>query len=51
MLAVDNKIHTNFHQILDTGRVSSSKPNMQQIPADNRYRNCPFVAPDGWSFM
>ena len=27
----DNKIHTNFHQILDTGRVSSSKPNMHFI--------------------
>jgi len=49
-LAGDNKIHTNFHQILDTGRVSSSKPNMQQIPADNVYRNC-FTAPDGWSFV
>ena len=46
----DNKIHTNFHQILDTGRVSSSKPNMQQIPADNIYRNC-FTAPKGWSFV
>ena len=49
-LAGDNKIHTNFHQILDTGRVSSSKPNMQQIPADNMYRNC-FIAPEGWSFV
>ena len=49
-LAGDNKIHTNFHQILDTGRVSSSKPNMQQIPADNIYRNC-FIAPEGWSFV
>tara|TARA_R110000824_G_scaffold154479_2_gene326598 strand:- start:6645 stop:8531 length:1887 start_codon:yes stop_codon:yes gene_type:complete len=49
-LSADNKIHTNFHQILDTGRVSSSKPNMQQIPADNKYRNC-FVAPKGWSFV
>ena len=46
----DNKIHTNFHQILDTGRVSSSKPNMQQIPAHNSFRNC-FVAPEGWSFV
>ena len=46
----DGKIHTNFHQILDTGRVSSSKPNMQQIPADNKFRNC-FVAPEGWSFV
>ena len=46
----DNKIHTNFHQILDTGRVSSSKPNMQQIPADNIYRNC-FTASKGWSYV
>ena len=46
----DNKIHTSFHQILDTGRVSSSKPNMQQIPADNTFRNC-FTAPNGWSFV
>ena len=49
-LSNDNKVHTNFHQILDTGRVSSSKPNMQQIPADNRYRNC-FIAPEGWSYV
>ena len=49
-LAGDNRIRTNFHQILDTGRVSSSKPNMQQIPADNRFRNC-FTAPIGWSFV
>ena len=49
-LSGDKRIHTSFHQILDTGRVSSSKPNMQQIPADNSFRNC-FVAPDGWSFV
>jgi DNA polymerase I-like protein with 3'-5' exonuclease and polymerase domains len=49
-LSSDNKIHTNFHQILDTGRVSSSKPNMQQIPADNKFRNC-FVAPPDWVFV
>tara|TARA_R100001082_G_scaffold111119_1_gene93484 strand:+ start:2811 stop:4697 length:1887 start_codon:yes stop_codon:yes gene_type:complete len=49
-LSNDNKIHTNFHQILDTGRISSSKPNMQQIPADNKYRNC-FIAPKGWSYV
>ena len=46
----DGKIHTSFHQILDTGRVSSSGPNMQQIPADNTFRNC-FVAPKGWKFV
>ena len=46
----DNKIHTNFNQILDTGRVASKKPNMQQIPADNKFRNC-FIAPEGWCFV
>ena len=49
-LSCDDKIHTNFHQILDTGRVSSSKPNMQQIPADNKFRNC-FIAPQDWKFV
>ena len=49
-LGGDGRIHTGFNQILDTGRVSSSKPNMQQIPADNRFRNC-FTAPEGWSFV
>lgn len=46
----DGKIHTQFNQILDTGRVASKKPNMQQIPADNKFRNC-FLAPDGWCFV
>ena len=46
----DGKVHTNFSQILDTGRVSSSKPNMQQIPSDNTFRNC-FTAPEGWVFV
>ena len=49
-LSTDDKIHTSFNQILDTGRVSSSKPNMQQIPASNKFRNC-FTAPKGWSFV
>jgi DNA polymerase I-like protein with 3'-5' exonuclease and polymerase domains len=49
-LKSDGKIHTSFNQILDTGRVSSSRPNMQQIPADNAFRNC-FIAPEGWSFV
>ena len=46
----DGKIHTSFNQILDTGRVASRKPNMQQIPADNSFRNC-FIAPEGWCFV
>tara|TARA_R110002020_G_scaffold186701_1_gene384762 strand:- start:1488 stop:3374 length:1887 start_codon:yes stop_codon:yes gene_type:complete len=46
----DGKIHTNFHQILDTGRVSSNDPNIQQIPANNEFRNC-FIAPKDWVFV
>ena len=46
----DGKVHTSFTQIIRTGRVSSSRPNMQQIPADNDYRNC-FIAPKGWSYV
>lgn len=49
-ISCDGKVHTSFQQILDTGRVSSSEPNMQQIPATNKYRNC-FYAPDGWVFV
>ena len=29
----DGRVRTNFNQIISTGRVSSSKPNMQNIPA------------------
>lgn len=49
-ISCDNKVRTDFTQILDTGRVSSSNPNMQQIPAINEYRNC-FTAPNGWVFV
>ena len=50
LISCDGKVHTSFHQILDTGRVSSSEPNMQQIPATNEYRNC-FIAPKGHVFV
>lgn len=46
----NGKVHTKFQQILRTGRVSSSNPNMQQIPANNEYRNC-FICPEGWSYI
>lgn len=47
----DGKIHTEFNQILITGRLSSSKPNMQQIPADNLYRNCFETGDPDWVFV
>jgi DNA polymerase-1 len=45
-----NKIHTDFFQILNTHRISSSKPNMQQIPADKDYLAC-FEAPKGFKIV
>lgn len=51
------RIHTSFWQILETHRISSSRPNLQQIPAisikddmGNKhypYLEC-FVAPEGY---
>lgn len=40
----DDKVHTEINQLVSTGRISTKKPNMQQIPAKenvgNKYRNC-----------
>jgi DNA polymerase-1 len=47
----DGRIHPNFIQILNTGRVSSSKPNMQQIPASNSYRNAFTTGHNMWVFV
>lgn len=53
------RIHTNFWQILRTGRVSSGEkgdkydkgsPNMQNIPADNKFRNC-FITRPGFMWV
>jgi len=47
---VTNRVHTSFWQILETGRVGSKDPNMQNLPADNTYRN-PFIATEGYTFV
>lgn len=53
-IEADGKVRTHYNQIVSTGRCSSSKPNLQQIPAKesvgNRYRNC-FVYDKGWVFV
>lgn len=50
----DGYVRTNFNQVLTTGRVSSSNPNMQNIQVTEavgtRYRNC-FIAEPGWEFV
>ena len=43
---ISNKLHSNFNQIVNTGRLSSSKPNLQNIPSDESYREC-FIASEG----
>lgn len=34
------RIHSNYWQILVTGRISSNDPNLQNIPSDVNYRRC-----------
>lgn len=50
----DGRVRTNFNQVVSTGRVSSKKPNMQNIPAKEsvgtHYRNA-FVYDPGWVFV
>jgi len=53
-LECDGRVRTEFNQIVSTGRVSSKRPNFQNIPAKKsvgtRYRNA-FVYEPGWVFV
>lgn len=44
------RLHTDFRQMVSTGRMSSSNPNLQNIPKKQKYRSC-FIAPDGYSLL
>lgn len=44
--SVTNRIHPNFKQLVDTGRLSCNAPNLQNIPATHEYRTC-FIAENG----
>lgn len=50
----DGKVRTSFNQILTTGRISSRKPNMQNIPVrepiGTRYRNA-FICDPGHVYV
>lgn len=35
---ITGRVHTSFKQILNTGRISSSNPNIQNIPSNIEYR-------------
>lgn len=40
------RLHSQFKQMVSTGRMSSNEPNLQNIPAKQMFRSC-FVAEDG----
>ena len=47
---VTSRLHTNFKQMVSTGRLSSSDPNLQNIPKKQKYRSC-FVSKEGYSLI
>jgi len=47
---VTGRLHSSYNQIINTGRMSSSAPNLQNIPSDPRYREC-FTAPIGYKIV
>jgi DNA polymerase I len=55
LVDANGRVHTSYHQaVAATGRLSSSDPNLQNIPvrteAGRRIRNA-FIAPDGWALI
>lgn len=47
---ITKRVHSDFKQILNTGRMSSRDPNLQNIPSDEEYRKC-FTAPEGYKIV
>lgn len=37
---VTGRVHSNYRQILNTGRISSTNPNLQNLPNTEQYRSC-----------
>jgi DNA polymerase I-like protein with 3'-5' exonuclease and polymerase domains len=44
------RVHYDYWQMVETGRVSCNSPNMQQIPAHTKHRSC-FEPREGYSFV
>lgn len=47
---VTGRLHTKFRQMIATGRLSSSSPNLQNIPKKQKFRSC-FIAKPGYSLI
>jgi len=47
---VTGRIHTDFWQVLNTYRISSNNPNLQNIPATKEFRNC-FTPRKGYKWV
>ena len=47
---ITNRVHSNYKQILSTGRISSSGPNLQNIPSEDRFRQA-FDSPEGYNIV
>ncbi len=47
---VTGRLHTRFRQMVSTGRLSSSSPNLQNIPHDQKFRSC-FIAKPGYKLI
>ena len=47
---VTGRLHSNYKQILNTGRISSSGPNLQNIPATEGHRSA-FDCPDEFNIV
>lgn len=43
---ITGRLHAHFNQLVSTGRLSCSNPNLQQIPQKSQFREC-FIAEDG----
>jgi len=50
MHSLTGRLHTSFRQMVDTGRLSSSNPNLQNIPKEQKYRAC-FIARPGYKLI
>lgn len=46
-----NMLHPKYKQQVSTGRLSCSKPNIQQLPKSDEYRSCFMPTKTGWKFV